>query len=81
MIGEGISRLGPRSVNLGVEQKVIEKAGAWFSYKGERLGQGRENAKITLRDNPELLKRVEHELRTALGINSKDVPKDQAAKA
>ncbi len=80
MYGEGISRLG-EIVDLGVEQKVIEKAGAWFSYKGERLGQGRENAKITLRDNPELLKRVEHELRTALGINSKEVAKDQAAKA
>jgi recombination protein RecA len=80
MYGEGISRLG-EIVDLGVEQKVIEKSGAWFSHKGERLGQGRENAKISLRDNPELLKRVEHELRTALGINSKDVAKDKAAKA
>ena len=80
MYGEGISRLG-ELVDIGVEQKIIEKSGAWFSYKGERLGQGRENAKITLRDNPELLKRVEHELRTALGINSKEVAKDQAAKA
>src|SRR6516164_9126361 len=57
MYGEGISRLG-EIVDLGVEQKVIEKSGAWFSHKGERLGQGRENAKISLRDNPDLLKRI-----------------------
>ena len=80
MYGEGISREGD-ILDLGVLQRVVDKSGAWFSYKGDRLGQGRENAKITLRDNPELLKRVEHELRTALGINSKEVAKDQAAKA
>ena len=51
-----------------IEDKVIEKSGAWFSYKGERLGQGRENAKQTLRDNPELLQRVETEVKVALGF-------------
>src|ERR687884_303249 len=67
MFGEGISREGD-VVDLGVANKVVEKSGAWFSYKGERLGQGRENAKQTLRDNPELLQRIETEVRTALGI-------------
>jgi recombination protein RecA len=76
LYGEGISRLG-EIIDLGVEHKVVDKAGAWFSYKGERLGQGRENAKLTLRDNPELYARVESELRTALGI----APKAQSAAA
>ena len=65
--GEGISREGDL-VDLGVAHKIVEKSGAWFSYKGERLGQGRENAKQTLKDNQELLKRVENDVKTALGI-------------
>jgi recombination protein RecA len=67
MYGEGISREGD-VIDLGVINKVVEKSGAWFSYRGERLGQGRENSKQTLRDNPEMLQRVENEVRTALGI-------------
>ena len=67
MYGEGISREGD-VIDLGVANKVIEKSGAWFSYKGERLGQGRENAKQTLRDNPELLERVETDVKVALGL-------------
>ncbi len=70
MYGEGISKMG-EIVDLGVENKIVEKAGAWFSYRGERLGQGRENAKNTLRDNPEMCARVEAEVRTALGIGTK----------
>lgn len=67
LYGEGISRLG-EIIDLGVENKIVEKSGSWFSYKGERLGQGRENARATLRDNKELCGRVESELRAALGI-------------
>jgi recombination protein RecA len=67
MYGEGISKFG-ELIDLGVEQKVVDKSGAWFSYKGERLGQGRENAKNSLRDNKELCSRVENEVRVALGI-------------
>ncbi len=67
MYGEGISKYG-ELVDIGVENKVVEKAGAWFSYKGERLGQGRENAKNTLKDNKDLCARVEAEVRAALGI-------------
>ena len=67
MYGEGISKYG-ELVDIGVDKKVVEKAGAWFSYRGERLGQGRENAKNTLRDNKELCARVEAEVRAAVGI-------------
>jgi recombination protein RecA len=73
MYGEGISRSG-EIIDLGVANGIIEKSGAWFSYKGERLGQGRENSKNTLRDNPELAGRIEAEIRAALGINGKPQP-------
>ncbi|HZN10838.1 MAG TPA: recombinase RecA, partial [Blastocatellia bacterium] len=80
MYGEGISRTG-ELIDLGVENRVVEKSGAWFSYKGERLGQGRENSKAALRDNPELLARVEKDLRAALGINGKAQPAAAAGAA
>jgi recombination protein RecA len=75
--GEGISRLG-EIIDLGVENKIVEKSGAWFSYKGERLGQGRENAKNTLRENKDLCTRIETELRAVLGIGK---PQAQSAAA
>ena len=67
MYGEGISREGD-VLDLAVVNRVVEKSGAWFSYKGERLGQGRENAKTTLKDNQELEQRIENDVRVALGI-------------
>ena len=67
MYGEGISREGD-VLDLGALQRVVEKSGAWFSYKGDRLGQGRENAKQALKDNPDLLKRIENEVKVKLGI-------------
>ena len=67
MYGEGISREGD-VLDLASNNRVVEKSGAWFSYKGERLGQGRENAKQTLRDNPDVLKRIENEVKRALGM-------------
>jgi recombination protein RecA len=70
MYGEGISKMG-ELIDLGVENRIIEKSGAWFSCKGERLGQGRENAKVFLRENPELANRIETEVRSILGIGSK----------
>ena len=73
--GEGISKLG-ELIDIGVENKIVDKAGAWFSYKGERLGQGRDNAKNTLRDNPTMRDKIEAEVRAALGIG-----KPQAAAA
>ncbi len=67
MYGEGISREGD-VLDIGALQRVVEKSGAWFSYKGDRLGQGRENAKQALKENPELLKRIENEVKVKLGI-------------
>jgi recombination protein RecA len=67
MYGEGISREGDL-LDLATTNRVIEKSGAWFSYKGDRLGQGRENAKQTLKDQPEVLKRVENDVKRALGL-------------
>lgn len=75
--GEGISRLG-ELIDIGVENKIVDKAGAWFSYKGERLGQGRDNSKNTLRDNPAMRDRIEAEVRAALGIGK---PQAEAAPA
>src|SRR2546425_8602751 len=66
MYGEGISREGDL-LDLAVENKIVEKSGAWFSFKGERLGQGRENAKTTLKSDRELATRIEAEVRKALG--------------
>jgi recombination protein RecA len=64
-----------------VVQRVVEKSGAWFSMKGERLGQGRENAKQALRDNPEMLKRIEKEVKVKLGLPVRDEPEPSTAKA
>jgi recombination protein RecA len=80
MYGEGISKWG-EIIDLGVENKIVEKSGAWFSYKGERLGQGRENSKNTLRENVALATRVESELRAALGLPVKAQPAMAAAAA
>ena len=55
-------------LDLAAEKKVIEKSGAWYAYEGERLGQGRENAKQFLKSNPALLKKVEDQLREMLGL-------------
>ena len=77
MYGEGISLEG-ELLDLGVENKVVEKSGAWFSFSGERLGQGRENSKTTLRENDDLRERVKAELRRAMGIGA---PAAQAAGA
>ncbi|HEY7786288.1 MAG TPA: recombinase RecA [Pyrinomonadaceae bacterium] len=80
MYGEGISREGD-VLDLGALQRVVEKSGAWFSYKGERLGQGRENAKQALRDNPEILKRIENEVKVKLGLPVREEKADPPANA
>jgi recombination protein RecA len=67
MYGEGISREGDL-IDQGVEHKVIDKSGTWFSYSGERLGQGRENAKVFLKQNPDTATAIEQKLRTAMGL-------------
>jgi len=65
--GEGISRLGSL-VDLGVTHKVVEKSGAWYAYGSERIGQGRENAKRFLQENPAMADEIEAKLRAALGL-------------
>src|SRR5580765_5282570 len=71
MYGEGISKEGDLP-DLAVNHNVVEKSGAWFSYSGERLGQGRENVKNMLRENPDLTDRIEHDVKTALGLIKSD---------
>jgi recombination protein RecA len=78
MYGEGISREGDL-LDLAVLHRAVEKSGAWFSYKGERLGQGRENAKQALKDHPEILRRIEREVKVKLGLPVREEP--EAAKA
>src|SRR5471030_3300589 len=67
MYGEGISRTGDL-LDLAVEKRIIEKSGAWFAYGGERLGQGRENAKQFLKENPDIYKTIEERVRRELGM-------------
>jgi recombination protein RecA len=65
--GEGISRTG-ELIDLGVEHKLVQKSGAWFAYGDVRLGQGRENSKQFLRDNPDIADEIEGKLRVILGL-------------
>ncbi|RPI15200.1 MAG: DNA recombination/repair protein RecA, partial [Acidobacteriales bacterium] len=65
--GEGISREGDL-LDLGAANNVVEKSGSWYSYKGERIGQGRENARQFLKDNPEVRQKLDMELRKLLGL-------------
>jgi len=67
MYGTGISKEG-ELVDLAVEQKIIEKSGTWYSYGDERLGQGRENVKRLLRENPDLLEEIERKVREKMGL-------------
>ena len=68
MYGEGISHEG-EIIDLGVESGVIEKSGAWFAYKGEKIGQGKENVKLFLKDHPEIRDEMETKIREFYGIN------------
>jgi recombination protein RecA len=77
LYGEGISKEGDL-IDVAAERNILEKSGAWFSYAGERIGQGRENAKQFLRDNPDVYKKLEIEVRKALNL---PVPHDAAAGA
>jgi len=67
MFGEGISKMG-ELIDLGVKANVVEKSGAWFSYDSQRLGQGRENAKTFLKDNPEIASEIENKIRQNAGL-------------
>jgi recombination protein RecA len=66
--GEGVSREGDL-LDLGVAQNLVEKSGSWFSYKGERVGQGRENVRQFLKDNSDIRTQIDTDLRKSLGLN------------
>jgi len=77
--GEGVSKESDL-LDLGVAQNIVEKSGSWFSYKGERIGQGLENVRQFIRDNADIRERINTELRKALGLNKGgDEPAEAAA--
>ncbi|HJR24117.1 MAG TPA: recombinase RecA [Acidimicrobiales bacterium] len=73
MYGKGISREGG-VLDIGVDNDIVKKSGAWYTYEGEQLGQGRENAKQFLFDNPEIMIEISERIRTAMGIGQPDMP-------
>ena len=87
LYGEGISRLG-EVLDLGVAGHIVEKAGAWYAFNGEKIGQGRDNSREFLKENPELAIEIENKVRESLGIppvqaagSADAVPADKAPKA
>jgi len=75
IFGEGISREGD-VLDLAAENGIIEKSGAWYSYKGDRIGQGRDNSRIFLKENPDVMAQVENEVRVKLGALPKEQEED-----
>jgi recombination protein RecA len=76
IFGEGISREGD-VLDLAAANGIIEKSGAWYSYKGDRIGQGRDNSRIFLKENPDTMKEVENDVRSKLGIVAKELEEDK----
>jgi recombination protein RecA len=75
MYAEGISHTS-LLVDIGAEAGIIEKSGAWYSYNGQKIGQGRENAKMFLRDNPAMMAEVEEKVKVILGVSAKPGTQD-----
>jgi recombination protein RecA len=69
LYGEGISREG-EIIDLGVAAKIVDKSGAWYAYKGEKIGQGKDNAREFLKENPELAREIENAVRAELGVRA-----------
>jgi len=80
LYGEGISREGDL-IDLAVNNNILEKSGSWFSYKGERIGQGRENARAFLKENKDTMAKLDAEVRKALGLTPTAVPAAVPAQA
>ena len=78
MYGEGVSKSG-EILDLGVKAGVVEKSGSWFSYDSQRIGQGRENAKMYLKDNPAMMAEVEEKVKAVLGIKGAAVTNGDAS--
>jgi recombination protein RecA len=70
LFGEGVSQEGDL-IDLGVAKNMVDKSGSWFSYKGERIGQGRDNARLYLKEHPEMARKLDEDLRKALGVAAK----------
>ena len=75
MYGEGISLVGDL-IDAGVAAGIVEKSGSWYSYQGERIGQGRNNAKTFLQDNPDMLEVVHRKVKVSLGLEKEQEKKD-----
>jgi recombination protein RecA len=73
IFNEGISQVG-ELLDIGVDQGIVDKAGAWYSYKGERLGQGREGSKLFLKENPELASEIRELVLSTLGVGHEETP-------
>jgi recombination protein RecA len=73
--GEGISRLG-EVIDMGVENDLVDKAGSWYSYNGERIGQGKDNSRTYLKEHPEIAEEIEAKLRTLLLPSADDLNQD-----
>jgi recombination protein RecA len=81
LYGEGISREG-EIIDLGVVAKIVDKAGAWYAYNGEKIGQGKDNSREFLRENPDLAREIENKIRESLGVALLNAqPKTAAPKA
>ena len=78
MYAEGISHTS-LLVDIGAEAGIIEKSGAWYSYKGQKIGQGRENAKLYLKDNPTLMSEIEEKVKVVLGMTTKPEAAEEVA--
>jgi len=72
MYGKGISKTG-ELIDLGAKAEIIEKSGAWYAYKGEKIGQGKENAKLYLEKNPKIADEVERAVREKAGMIAKEM--------
>jgi recombination protein RecA len=78
MYGEGISKTGD-ILDLAVKHKIVDKAGAWYSYENAKIGQGRENSKVFLAENPELMEEIKNKVLVAAGVTGEAIPTTQAA--
>ena len=75
MFGEGISKLG-ELIDYGVKLDIVDKSGSWFSYGDHKMGQGKENSKLFLKDNPEIAEEIEKRILDAMGVNGESLPVD-----
>lgn len=75
LYGEGISREGGL-LDMGVEHSIVRKSGAWYTYDGDQLGQGKENSRRFLKDNPDLATEIEQRIKVSLGIGPEQAEED-----